>query len=87
MTKMDATLTERLSKVRAQENLEVIVTLARQEDMDAVLRKTGARPRLKYESIPAFAAALSPAKIREIAMLPEVQHVELDSEARAIDKH
>jgi hypothetical protein len=84
--KVDAPLAARLTSAGDTEEIQVIITLERREDLDAVVKKTGIKPQMAYANIPSVAATLSAAKVREVATLPQVKHVELDSEAKALRK-
>jgi hypothetical protein len=84
--KIDAPLASRLAKSRDSDEINVIITLENHEAYDAVVRKTGIKTVIPYESIPSVAATVSAAKVRELAALPQVTQVELDSEAQALPR-
>jgi hypothetical protein len=84
--KIDAPLAGRLAKATEAESISVIITLERPGDLDAVVKKSGIRIDNAFENIPAVSASVPPAKVRELAALPQVTRIELDSEAHASPK-
>ena len=84
--KIDAPLASKLASAKDSDQISVIITLQSREDLDAVVNETGIKAAMSYENIPSVAATVSAAKVKELAALPQVTHVELDSEAQAMPK-
>lgn len=63
----------------------VIITMRSVEDVKVVLA-TGVKASLTYQHIPAVAAALTSDEIDQLAAMPQVELIELDTEASALRK-
>jgi len=82
--KIDESLSKELeASGDANQLMPVIVTLERREDIASLAAK-GVRPRIIYENITAVAAELTRKQVLELAAMPEVKSLELDTEARAL---
>lgn len=84
--KIDAPLASTLANAKGSDEINVIITLQSRGDLDAVVRKTGIKTGEAYENIPSVPATVSAAKVKELADLPEVTKVELDSAAHALPR-
>jgi hypothetical protein len=84
--KIDASLAEQIATNRESDrNFPVIITLQRADDL-AVLQERGVQPTLVYQSIPALAANLSADQIQAVGNLPQVELIELDQQAWALER-
>lgn len=84
--KIDAPLSREMEHVRDNDQvIPVIITLERKEELESLVMK-GIKPRTVYQNIAAVAADLTLSQIRDIAQMPQVKTIELDSEAKALRK-
>jgi hypothetical protein len=83
--KIDAPLSKQLEITREEQGIPVIITLERAEDLQTLTLK-GIKPHIVYQNISAVAATLTPSQIKDIAKMPQVKAIELDSEASALGK-
>jgi len=84
--KVDAPLSKEMETTRSSEQgIPVIVTFESSDDVQSLMAK-GVKPRMVYQNIPAMAATLNTTQIRDIALMPQVKSIELDSEAKALSK-
>ena len=84
--KIDAPLSKELEVSHsAEQAISVIVVFERSEDLGS-LAAMGVKPLNVYESISAISAALTPTQIKDIAAMPQVKSIQLDSEAKALTK-
>jgi hypothetical protein len=83
--KVSPALREQLESAEAeQRTIPVIVTLVEGTDAAGLARRQGIEVRHAYENIPGFAATATPAQVRELAQLEEVELIEPDGEMRAL---
>jgi hypothetical protein len=82
--KVSPALREQLESAGAERGIPVIVTLAEGADAAALARRHGIEVRHAYENIPAVAATATPAQVRELAQLEQVELIEPDGEMRAL---
>jgi len=86
MMKIDELLSKEIESARLDGHaVPVIITMRSAEDVTSLVAR-GIKPSVAYQNIPAVAAVLTPAQIEEIAAMPQVERIELDSEANALRK-
>lgn len=84
---IDASLAQQIDANRGGDRkFPVIITLQQPGDL-SVLRQHGVEPTLVYQNIPALAASLTADQIAAVGNLPEVQLIELDQPAWALERH
>jgi hypothetical protein len=83
--KVSPALREQLESAGAEQaRIPIIVTLAEGADASGLASRAGIELRHAYENIPAVAATATPAQVRELAQLEQVELIEPDGEMRAL---
>jgi hypothetical protein len=85
--KIDPSLSAQIATNRDSDRKFPVIIKLQSSDGVSVLQQRGITPDLVYKSMPGFSASLTADQIQVAGTLPEVQLIELDSKAWALQKH
>ncbi|WP_162950470.1 protease inhibitor I9 family protein [Rhizobium jaguaris] len=84
--KVDESLSREVESARLTGRaVPVIITMRNAEDVKFVL-ESGIKASVTFQHIPAVAASLTSDQIEQLAAMPQVELIELDTEANALRK-